>query len=128
MSSLQETNNEFQSFKFWIHPDNLVEVKANILRHLPVLIYNSKNNGDDDDDDDDDDDEEGGHKHITGDQTINAIYFDNDHLDLYNNKLTKLNNSSTLRIRWVGKLDDKPKITMERKLFDSNSNFLLMKN
>lgn len=125
MSSLQETNNEFQSFKFWIHPDNLVEVKANILRHLPVLIYNSKNNGDDDDDDDDDDDEEGGHKHITGDQTINAIYFDNDHLDLYNNKLTKLNNSSTLRIRWVGKLDDKPKITMERKLFDSNSNFFV---
>ena len=71
-----------------------------ILRHLPVLIYNSTNNGDDDDDDDDDDDEDDNNKHITGGQTINCLYFDNDHFDLYNHKLTKLNNSSTVRIRW----------------------------
>ncbi|KAI5963624.1 VTC2 [Candida pseudojiufengensis] len=117
-------NGEFQSFKFWIHPDNLMEVKTTILRHLPVLIYNSKN--DDDDDDDDDDEEEGnssGHKVTQTDQTINCLYFDNEHFDLYNHKLTKLNNSATLRIRWIGKLSDKPKITMEKKQFDINSNF-----
>ena len=68
------TNGEFQSFKFWIHPDNLMEVKTTILRHLPVLIYNSTNNGDDDDDDDDDDDEDDNNKHITGGQTINCLY------------------------------------------------------
>lgn len=127
LSSFNEgaTNGEFQSFKFWIHPDNLMEVKTTILRHLPVLIYNSTNNGDDDDDDDDDDDEDDNNKHITGGQTINCLYLDNDHFDLYNHKLTKLNNSSTVRIRWVGKLADKPKISMERKLFDVNSNFFV---
>ncbi|KAI5951087.1 VTC2 [Candida jiufengensis] len=116
---------EFQSFKFWVHPDNLMEVKTTILRHLPVLIYNSKN--DDDDDDDDDDEEEpnnsGNHKVTQTDQTVNCLYFDNEDFDLYNHKLTKLNNSATLRIRWIGKLSDKPKITMEKKQFDINSNF-----
>ncbi|CCG20592.1 Vtc3 polyphosphate synthetase [Candida orthopsilosis Co 90-125] len=119
---------EFQSFKFWVHPDNLMEVKTTILRHLPVLIYNSKKDNDDDDDDDDDDEDEdeanGKDNKVTQtDQTINCLYFDNEHFDLYNHKLTKLNNSSTLRIRWIGKLSDKPKITMERKEFDVNSNF-----
>lgn len=118
---------EFQSFKFWVHPDNLMEVKTTILRHLPVLIYNSKKDNDDDDDDDDDEDEDeanGKDNKVTQtDQTINCLYFDNEHFDLYNHKLTKLNNSSTLRIRWIGKLSDKPKITMERKEFDVNSNF-----
>lgn len=111
---------EFQSFKFWIHPDNLMEVKTTILRHLPVLIYN--NLGNDQDDDDDDDDEEDDNAQASK-QTINCLYFDNEQLELYNNKLTKLNNSSTLRIKWNGKLSEKPKITMERKEFDVNSNF-----
>ncbi|KAI3403777.2 VTC2 [Candida oxycetoniae] len=126
---------EFQSFKFWIHPDNLMEVKTTILRHLPVLIYNSKhkngngNNDDDDDDDDDDYEDEndpegnGRHKVTQTDQTINCLYFDDKNFSLYNHKLTKLNNSATLRIRWIGKLSDKPKITMEKKQFDVNSNF-----
>ncbi|CAK9436248.1 uncharacterized protein LODBEIA_P08060 [Lodderomyces beijingensis] len=114
---------EFQSFKFWIHPDNLMEVKTTILRHLPVLIYDSSNKDDEDDDDDNGDDEEGDHKVTQTDQTVNCLYFDNEHFDLYNNKLTKLNNSATLRIRWIGKLSDKPKITMEKKQFDVNSNF-----
>ncbi|KAK6458939.1 phosphate metabolism transcription protein [Scheffersomyces xylosifermentans] len=112
-------NAEFQSFKFWIHPDNLMEVKTTILRHLPVLIYNNENSNqlDDDDDDEDDDDES------VNDQTINCLYFDNDHFELYNNKLTKINNSSTLRLKWIGKLADKPRIIMEKKQFDANSNF-----
>ncbi|ABN68507.2 Phosphate metabolism transcription protein [Scheffersomyces stipitis CBS 6054] len=112
-------NAEFQSFKFWIHPENLMEVKTTILRHLPVLIYNSENVSQIDDDDDDDEEED----EAINDQTINALYFDNNHFELYNNKLTKINNSSTLRIKWIGKLADKPKIVMEKKQFDSNSNF-----
>lgn len=114
---------EFQSFKFWVHPDNLMEVKTTILRHLPVLIYNKRNSDDDDDDDDDDEEGDSSATPTTNDQTINCLYFDNDHFELYNNKLTKINNSSTLRIKWIGKLKDKPKITMEKKQFDQNANF-----
>lgn len=119
-NDLSSTNHEFQSFKFWIHPDNLMEVKTTILRHLPVWIYD-QNQGDEDDEDDDDDVD----NPKDNDQTINCLYFDNEHFELYNNKLTKINNSSTLRLKWVGKLWDKPKITLEKKQFDSNSNFHL---
>lgn len=119
-------NDGFQSFKFWVHPDNLMEVKATILRHLPVLVYNSSgerayNYQDDDDDEDDDDDDDEFGNFSKNDPTINCLYFDNDHFDLYNNKLVKSPNASTLRIKWVGKLVNKPKIHIEKKSFEKNS-------
>lgn len=114
----------YQSFKFWVHPDNLMEVKATILRHLPVLVYNNNGesayNYDDEDDDDDDDDDDFGN-FTKNDPTINCLYFDNDHFDLYNNKLVKSPNASTLRIKWIGKLYNKPKIFLEKKSFEQNS-------
>ncbi|CUM64080.1 uncharacterized protein PRCAT00001669001 [Priceomyces carsonii] len=104
---------EYQSFKFWIHPDNLMEVKTTILRHLPVLIYDNKKQISYYDDDADDEE--------SNDPTINCLYFDNNNFDLYNNKLVKNQNSSTLRIKWIGKLSEKPKITIEKKNFDATS-------
>lgn len=114
---------DFQSFKFWVHPDNLMEVKATILRHLPVLVYNAAGesgafNDEDDDDEDDEDDQFGFSRN---DPTINCLYFDNDHFDLYNSKLAKSPNASTLRIKWIGKLYDKPKIYVEKKSFEKSS-------
>ena len=38
-SNLEDTS--FKSYKFWIHDDNIMEVKARILRHLPALLYAS---------------------------------------------------------------------------------------
>lgn len=124
LSSFNEESaaEEYKSFKFWVHPDNLMEVKATILRHLPVLVYNSKNNyGDDDDDDDDDDEESGISQFGKNDPRINYLYFDNENFDLYNNKLNKSPNASTLRIRWVGPLYNKPDIQIEKKAFEKQS-------
>lgn len=112
-----ETIQDYQSFKFWVHPDNLMEVKTTILRHLPVLVYDQSHgngrgaedeDGDFDDDDDEDDDN----------PVINCLYFDSPNFELYNHKLVKSPNSSTLRIKWVGKLSERPKITVEKKNFD----------
>mmetsp|Transcript_4759 Transcript_4759/g.5775 ORF Transcript_4759/g.5775 Transcript_4759/m.5775 type:complete len:786 (+) Transcript_4759:77-2434(+) len=118
LSSFTDDNQqEFQSFKFWVHPDNLMEVKTTILRHLPVLVYgNTAASVDDMLMGDDDDDEDG-----NNDPTINCLYFDNPNFDLYNNKLVKNNNSSSLRFKWIGKLSDKPKISIEKKVFDPSS-------
>lgn len=117
---------EYESFKFWVHKDNLMEVKTNILRHLPVLVYSKKQkqqlsndqahlhdlmNFDSDDEDDEDIDN----------STINCLYFDSPNFELYNDKLVKTSNSSSLRIKWIGKLSDQPKITIERKKFDQTS-------
>ncbi|CAH6721871.1 vacuolar transporter chaperone 2 [[Candida] jaroonii] len=120
LSSFNDSDNSnFQSFKFWIHPDNLMEVKTSILRHLPVLVFNqqpsSKDYGYDDSDDDEVSDES------PNDPIINCIYFDNSNFELYNSKLTKLSNSSSLRLKWLGNLSSNLKILMESKNFDQSS-------
>lgn len=117
LSSFNDDNQEeYQSFKFWVHPDNLMEVKTTILRHLPVLVYGNTAASVDDLLMEDDDEEDG-----NNDPIINCLYFDNPNFDLYNNKLVKNNNSSSLRFKWIGKLSDKPKISIEKKVFDPSS-------
>jgi len=97
---------EFQSFKFWVHPDNLMEVKTRILRHLPVLVYSN--------------DESDTSHGDTYDPTISSLYFDNGSFEIYNLKLLKSNASPTLRLRWSGKLFDKPDIFLEKKVVDKS--------
>lgn len=111
LSSFNEEPQDYLSFKFWVHPDNLMEVKATILRHLPVLIYNNA----DDDDDDDDDETNFSNRN---DPVINCLYFDNSHFEIYNSRLSRNPNALTLRLKWIGKLLNKPKISLEKKNFD----------
>ncbi len=94
----------FSSYKFWIHPDNLMEVKTRILRHLPVLLYNSSKDNTED----------------PTDPTVTNLYFDNPSFELYNNKLGKNDKYSTLRLRWSGKLSEKPEITLEKQIVESS--------
>lgn len=123
-----ETN--FESFKFWIHDDNLMEVKTRILRHLPVLVYASAPTENDDLIDRYgvlDTDVAAASSSSSGenqdavqgkslDPVITALYFDNEQFELYNNKLLKTNASPTLRLRWVGRLIDKPAIFLEKRM------------
>ncbi|ODV95594.1 hypothetical protein PACTADRAFT_34155 [Pachysolen tannophilus NRRL Y-2460] len=97
-------NNTFKVLKFWVHPDNLMEIKTTILRHLPVLIYNNS---------EDDYDE------VVNDPTITSLYFDSNEFELYNSKLLKnLNNTPSFRIRWTGKLQDNQELILEQKNFN----------
>ncbi|KAJ8099454.1 VTC domain-containing protein [Lipomyces tetrasporus] len=93
-----------KSFKFWVHPDNLMEVKTFILRHLPLLIYNPQSN-----------------KILnlsTPDPTITTLYFDNPEFQLYLEKLESRETASSVRLRWYGKLNSHPEIFFERKFAD----------
>ncbi|CCK71150.1 vacuolar transporter chaperone KNAG_0G00940 [Huiozyma naganishii CBS 8797] len=125
---------EFTSFKFWIHEDNLMEVKTIILRHLPVLVYaaaptENSNMVDKFESDLLDDDEharssnsstgnisERGLQHKSLDPTITNLYFDNEYFELYNNKLLKNSAAPTLRLRWIGKLSERPDIFLEKRM------------
>lgn len=123
-----ETN--FESFKFWVHDDNLMEVKTRILRHLPVLVYASAPTENDDlidrygnmDTDvaaassSSSGDNHDGVQDKSLDPVINALYFDNEQFELYNNKLLKVNSAPTLRLRWVGRLIDKPDVFLEKRM------------
>ncbi|KAJ5272823.1 hypothetical protein N7478_007948 [Penicillium angulare] len=97
----------YSSYKFWVHADNVLEVKTYILRRLPVLIYNpgtSKN------------------VETLDDPTITSLYFDNPRFDLYNQKVARAPEAGSLRLRWTGQLKDKPSIFLEKKtVTDSDS-------
>lgn len=92
---------QFTSYKFWVHPENLLELKTVILRRLPVLVYNPQTLKV----------AEGGRR----DPTITSIYFDNPQFSLYNAKVDQEPDASSLRLRWYGSLADNPEIYCEHK-------------
>ncbi|KAF2204348.1 SPX-domain-containing protein [Delitschia confertaspora ATCC 74209] len=101
----------FTSYKFWVHPENLLEVKTNILRRLPVLVYNPQTS-----------------KTADGfqrDPTLTSIYFDNPKFSLYTGKVSHELDAASLRLRWYGLLAEKPDILFEKKVMkegDSSEN------
>lgn len=91
----------YSAHKFWVHPDNLLEVKTLILRRLPLLIYNPQSV-----------------KVVDSSQkdpSITSIYFDDTSFRLYAQKVDKAAEASSLRLRWTGQLKEKPKIHLEKK-------------
>lgn len=97
---------EYVSHKFWVHPENLLEVKTIILRRLPVLVYNPQTS-----------------KTAEGNQpdpSITSIYFDNPAFELYSNKVENSAGSS-LRLRWYGSLNARPTIFVEKKTVDEEN-------
>ncbi|CAK7202916.1 Phosphate metabolism transcription protein [Sporothrix eucalyptigena] len=103
----QETNNNgdrYKAFKFWIHPDNLLEVKTMVLRHLPALVYSESSAKEAD---------------AAVDPTLTSLYFDNDKFDLYRGKLDRnaeTGDAGSLRLRWYGQLSTKPELYLDQKI------------
>lgn len=139
VASVEQPNTEYKIYKFWIHKDNIMEVKTRILRHLPVLVYASAPSENDDFIDrfeSDILDADGGiassnsspatserkYTHNSLDPIITTLYFDNEFLELYNNKLLKNSSAPTLRLRWTGKLVEKPDIFLEKKMIVDGNN------
>ncbi|KAJ3005913.1 vacuolar transporter chaperone [Thoreauomyces humboldtii] len=81
--------------KYWVHPDNVTEVKCIILKYLPVLVFSAK-----------------GKKEP--DPAITSIYFDNDSFDLYLGRLEKSEGAEAIRLRWYGNMEE-TEIFVERK-------------
>ncbi|KAJ3577128.1 hypothetical protein NPX13_g3440 [Xylaria arbuscula] len=91
----------YTAHKFWVHPDNLLEVKTAILRHLPALVYSQQSA-----------------KELDGNQDpkITSLYFDNSKFDLYSKKVNRQTDASSVRLRWYGQLNEKPDILLEQKI------------
>ncbi|KAL2265679.1 hypothetical protein VTJ83DRAFT_6779 [Remersonia thermophila] len=98
----------YTAHNFWVHPDNLLEVKTYILRRLPALVYTESSSREAD-----------GQQ----DPTITSLYFDSPKFDLYANKVERKPEASSLRLRWYGQLSARPEIYFEQKtLHDNGSN------
>lgn len=82
--------------KYWIHPDNITEVKAIIMLHLPVLIFNQDK------------------KFEASDSAISSVYYDNYDFDLYTGRLQRDEGAEAVRFRWYGPVTS-PNIFIERK-------------
>ncbi|OAA67852.1 spx domain containing protein [Niveomyces insectorum RCEF 264] len=91
----------YTAYKFWVHPDNLLEVKTMVLRHLPALVYSDSSAKEAD---------------ATVDPTVTSLYFDNDAFELYNQKLDRVGEAESLRLRWYGQLAAKPELFLDEKV------------
>ncbi|KAK7204629.1 VTC domain-containing protein [Myxozyma melibiosi] len=73
-----------QTTKYWVHPDNITELKLLILKHLPVLVFNASK------------------EFEKEDSAISSIYYDNADLELYRGRLEKSEGAEAVRLRWYG--------------------------
>ncbi|KAL7420809.1 vacuolar transporter chaperone [Cryptotrichosporon argae] len=82
--------------KYWVHEDNIVPLKLNIMKHLPVLVFDPSK------------------EFSIKDSAITSIYYDNADLELYLGRLEKTEGAEAIRMRWYGDVDGKT-IFVERK-------------
>lgn len=83
--------------KYWIHPDNITELKLIILKHLPVLVFNASK------------------EFEAKDSAISSIYYDNPETwELYAGRLKKTEGAEAIRLRWYGGMETET-IFVERK-------------
>jgi SPX domain protein involved in polyphosphate accumulation/uncharacterized membrane protein YidH (DUF202 family) len=86
-----------QTTKYWVHPDNITELKLIILKHLPVLVFNSNKEFEE------------------KDSAISSIYYDNPETwELYMGRLQKTEGAEAIRLRWYGGMENET-IFVERK-------------
>ncbi|KAI8143443.1 VTC domain-containing protein [Fennellomyces sp. T-0311] len=96
-----ETNEAVGDFerateKYWVHPDNITEVKAILLYYLPVLRYNADRPYDE------------------AETAISSVYLDNRQFELYTERLQRDEGAEAIRLRWYG-AEDNQDIYVERK-------------
>jgi SPX domain protein involved in polyphosphate accumulation/uncharacterized membrane protein YidH (DUF202 family) len=86
-----------QTTKYWVHPDNITELKLIILKHLPVLVFNPNKEFEE------------------SDSAISSIYYDNPETwELYTGRLKKTEGAEAIRLRWYGGMENET-IFVERK-------------
>ncbi|KAI8343323.1 VTC domain-containing protein [Chlamydoabsidia padenii] len=90
-----QTAFERATSKYWIHPDNITEVKSIILMYLPIHVFNQRKT----------------YEH--SDAAVSSVYFDNAKFDLYSERLQRDEGAEAIRFRWYGAATDD--IYIERK-------------
>jgi len=92
------------SYKFWVHPDNYMEVKTFILRRLPVLVFTEQTDKDPE------------HAGYYEDPTITQLYFDNDRFKMYLDKLEHKDSAKSIFLQWYGNLKAKSLVYFNREI------------
>ncbi|KAI7857677.1 VTC domain-containing protein [Circinella umbellata] len=96
-NSQHHTTSERATAKYWVHPDNVTELKAILLFHLPVLVHNPEKAVE------------------SSDSAVSSVYFDNNDFDLYSGQLERDEGAEAIRFRWYGPVTSSQDIFVERR-------------
>ncbi|ORY38170.1 hypothetical protein BCR33DRAFT_758811 [Rhizoclosmatium globosum] len=91
--------------KYWVHYDKVDDLRNEILKKIPILIVKDKKGAVED----------------IPNPGVSTVYFDNDHLELYNDRLERKPGSQLIRMRWYGDMDATD-IFVERKVLKVKKN------
>jgi len=102
--------------KYWVKAEDLLRVKFEIIKHLPLLIFGRKQGGKGD--------ESlsfmasNGAEELRDAQKISSVYYDTPELHVYHNRLLRHDFASLVRVRWYGERDQSRKFPLfvERKV------------
>ncbi|CAO3574651.1 unnamed protein product [Mortierella alpina] len=82
---------------FWVHPDNVMDLKMLILKYLPLVVYEPTPSL------------ISSHRstsqlssYLTSESPVSTIYLDNQDFDLYMGQVEHRERSETVRLRWYG--------------------------
>lgn len=89
--------------RFFVHTDDIFELKTQVLRHLPVLVYRSN----------EEDSTKSTEQDI--DPPISTLYLDNTDMDTYTSRVESKPGSQLIRLRWYGSAQDNKFISLERR-------------
>ncbi|KAI8061126.1 VTC domain-containing protein [Gongronella butleri] len=84
--------------RFFVQPDNVLELKTYVLRHLPVLVYRDVTS-----------------KKDNIDPPISTLYLDNVDLDAYSARVEAAPGSQIIRLRWYGSATNNRSIAIEQR-------------
>ncbi|GMH45835.1 hypothetical protein BSKO_13798 [Bryopsis sp. KO-2023] len=105
---------ERKTTKYWVHPADVLRLKSEVIKHLPILIYGK------------DKERKSAMRRLsllkeqklTDWNLISSVYFDDNVLGTYHERLRREHGASLVRFRWYGKqrfaMDDT--IFIERKV------------
>ncbi|RCH89827.1 vacuolar transporter chaperone [Rhizopus azygosporus] len=88
-NNVQRLNDDDTTAKYWVHPDNITEVKSIIMLHLPVFIQNSDK------------------RYEPSDAAVSNIYLDNQEFGLYTSVLQRDEGAEAIRFKWYGPTSNK---------------------
>ncbi|CAO3699880.1 unnamed protein product [Rhizopus stolonifer] len=82
--NVQSLDDSSNTSKYWVHPDNITEVKSIIMLHLPVLFQHPEK------------------RYESSDAARSNVYLDNQDFSLYTSVLQRDDDAETLRFNWQG--------------------------
>ncbi|KAJ2962097.1 hypothetical protein NQZ79_g2791 [Umbelopsis isabellina] len=90
--------------RYFVHKDDILELKTQILRHLPVLVYNNSTTKGED-----------------IDPPISSLYLDTSSFDAYTARVEGAPGSQLFRLRWYGSVEGNAEIYFERRTLQEDT-------